>query len=187
MAKPKKGRRASSGRDPGGFVAIPWTVLDSNAYQSLSHPARSLLLEIARQYHGDDNGRMIATLAHLKPRGWTSNDTIQRAKQELLDAGLIFETVNYGNALAIAARAQDAHIAGLLEQCGERPRPGETAAAAADRLAQLSEDELVTLMVRNGRMTPVEAAQYRVGRAVLGDTPPRNREERRRAAKAARA
>ncbi|WP_175765094.1 hypothetical protein [Burkholderia ambifaria] len=93
MAKPKKGRRASSSRDPGGFVAIPWTVLDSDAYQGLSHPARSLLLEIARQYHGDDNGRMIATLAHLKPRGWTSNDTIQRAKQELLDAGLIFETV----------------------------------------------------------------------------------------------
>ncbi|MBN3788298.1 hypothetical protein [Burkholderia sp. Ac-20353] len=50
------------------------------------------MLEMARQYHGDDNGRLIATLAHLKPRGWTSNDTIQRAKQELLDAGLIYET-----------------------------------------------------------------------------------------------
>ncbi|MEM5435231.1 hypothetical protein [Paraburkholderia diazotrophica] len=36
---------------------------------------------------------MIATLAHLKPRGWTSNDTIQRAKQELLNTGFIFETV----------------------------------------------------------------------------------------------
>lgn len=72
---------------------MPWSVLDSPAYQSLSPPAKSLLMEIARQYHHDDNGRMIVTLAHLKPRGWTSNDTIQRAKRELLAAGLIFETV----------------------------------------------------------------------------------------------
>ncbi|WP_458037710.1 hypothetical protein [Paraburkholderia graminis] len=67
-------------------------MLDSDAYQNLSHPAARLLWELARQYRGDDNGRMIATLAYLKPRGWSSNDTIQRAKQELLDAGLIFET-----------------------------------------------------------------------------------------------
>lgn len=91
MAKSK--RHGASSRDAGGFVPIPWMVLDSPAYLQLSHPAKSLLLEIARQFHGDDNGRMIVTLAYLKPRGWTSYDTIQRAKQELLDAGLIFETV----------------------------------------------------------------------------------------------
>lgn len=90
MARAK--RRKGAARDPGGFVAVPWVVLDSEAYQGLSHPARSLLLELARQYHGDDNGRMVATLARLQPRGWTSNDTISRAKKELLDAGLIFET-----------------------------------------------------------------------------------------------
>jgi hypothetical protein len=91
MSKSK--RHGTSSRDAGGFVPIPWMVLDSAAYLQLSHPAKSLLLEIARQFHGDDNGRMIVTLAHLKPRGWTSYDTIQRAKQELLEAGLIFETV----------------------------------------------------------------------------------------------
>lgn len=90
MARGKRYR--SSSRDAGGFAAIPWAVLDSAAYQRLSHPARSLLMEIARQFHGDDNGRMIVTLAYLKPRGWTSNDVISRAKAELLDAGLIFET-----------------------------------------------------------------------------------------------
>ncbi|CAG2145451.1 hypothetical protein LMG19282_02751 [Cupriavidus campinensis] len=51
------------------------------------------MMEIARQYHGDDNGRMIVTLAHLKQRGWSSNDTINRAKLELLEARLIYETV----------------------------------------------------------------------------------------------
>lgn len=89
----KRRQHTKSSRDAGGFSAIPWSVLDSIAYRSLSHPSRSLLIEMARQYHGDDNGRLIATLAYLKPRGWTSYDTIQRAKQELLDAGLIYETV----------------------------------------------------------------------------------------------
>lgn len=93
MARSSRKRHGASSRDAGGFVPIPWLVLDSPAYQTLSHPAKALLVEIARQFHGDDNGRMIVTLAHLKPRGWTSYDTIQRAKQELLDAGLIHETV----------------------------------------------------------------------------------------------
>ncbi len=93
MSKPRKNRYGASSRDAGGFVPIPWRVLDSPAYQDLSHPAKALLIEIARQFHGNDNGRMIVTLAYLKPRGWSSNDTINRAKQELLEAGLIFETV----------------------------------------------------------------------------------------------
>jgi hypothetical protein len=90
MARSKRHKGAV--RDPGGFAAIPWAVLDSKAYLGLSHPARSLLLEFARQCHGDDNGRMVATLAHLQARGWNSKDVITRAKRELLDASLIFET-----------------------------------------------------------------------------------------------
>jgi len=93
MKRASRKRYNASSRDAGGFVPIPWLVLDSPAYQRLSHPARSLLLEIARQFHGDDNGRMLVTLAYLNPRGWTSNATITKAKQELLDAGLIYETV----------------------------------------------------------------------------------------------
>lgn len=88
----KSKRHSTSSRDAGGFAPIPWMVLDSPAYLGLSHPARSLLIEVARQFHGDDNGRMVVTLAYLKPRGWTSYDTIQRAKQELIEAGLIYET-----------------------------------------------------------------------------------------------
>lgn len=94
MSQAKRGKKRN--RDAGGFAAIPWAVLDSAAYQKLSHPAKALLMEIARQYRGDNNGRMIVTLAYLKRRGWTSNDTIQRAKRELLDAGLIYETVKGG-------------------------------------------------------------------------------------------
>ena len=55
--------------------------------------ARALLLEVALQYHRDDNGRMLLSRAHLLGRGWKSADMIQKAKGELLEAELIFETV----------------------------------------------------------------------------------------------
>jgi len=88
-----KGLRGYSGRDAGGFVALPWSVLDSPAYLALSHPARSLLLEVARQYVRDNNGRLLASRAYLAKRGWNSASVIDRAKRELLAAGFIQETV----------------------------------------------------------------------------------------------
>lgn len=74
-------------------MALPFSVLDSTAYLGLSHPAKALLLELARQYHRGDNGRMLLTDKYLGPRGWHSPAVIHRAKRELLEAELIFETV----------------------------------------------------------------------------------------------
>jgi hypothetical protein len=88
-----RGRKGDTGRDPGGFMALPWSVLDCPAYAALSHPARSLLVEIGRQHVRDNNGRLLASRAYLARRGWTSADVIQRAKTELLAAGFIHETV----------------------------------------------------------------------------------------------
>ena len=85
--------RGGSGRDGGGFVAIPWVVMDCPAYGLLSHPARTLLMEIARQYAGKNNGRLLASAAYLTKRGWHSNDVITRAKRELLKAKFIYQTV----------------------------------------------------------------------------------------------
>jgi hypothetical protein len=85
-------KKGDSGRDGGGFVALPWSVLDCPAYARLSHPARSLLMEFARQFVRDNNGRLLASSAYLAARGWNSNDVITRAKRELLEAGFIFET-----------------------------------------------------------------------------------------------
>lgn len=87
------GRKGSSGRDAGGFVALPWSVLDCPAYAGLSHPARALLLEVARQFVRDNNGRLLVSRAYLAKRGWKSADVIDRAKRELLEAGFIYETV----------------------------------------------------------------------------------------------
>jgi hypothetical protein len=86
-------KKVDSGRDAGGFVALPWTVLDCPAYVRLSHPAKSLLMEFARQFVKNNNGRLLATSSYLRKRGWNSPEVITRAKRELLKAGFIFETV----------------------------------------------------------------------------------------------
>ena len=88
-----KTHKGDSGRDSGPFVALPWTVLDCPAYARLSMHARALLLEVARQYHRDDNGRMLLSRAFMETRGWKSVDMLTKAKRELLDAGFIFQTV----------------------------------------------------------------------------------------------
>ena len=85
--------KRDSGRDAGGFSAIPWAVLDSPAYARLSHPAKALLMEFARQFVRDNNGRLLASRVYLATRGWKSADMITKAKRELLEAGFIFETV----------------------------------------------------------------------------------------------
>jgi len=88
-----KGRKGDAGRDSGGFVALPWAVLDCPAYARLSMHARALLLEVARQFHRDDNGRMLLSRAFMETRGWKSADMLTKAKRELLEGGFIFETV----------------------------------------------------------------------------------------------
>ena len=85
--------KGDSGRDSGGFIALPWSVMDCPAYSRLSHPAKALLLEVARQFVRDNNGRLLTSGVYLAKRGWKSADVITRAKRELLDAGFIFETV----------------------------------------------------------------------------------------------
>ena len=128
MANGRNGnRKGDSGRDSGGFVALPWTVLDCPAYALLSHPASALLMEFARQFVRDNNGRLLASAAYLAKRGWKSADVITRAKRELLAAGFIFETVkgqrpNKASWYAVTWRALD-KLPGYdcgAERCFER-------------------------------------------------------------------
>ena len=88
-----RGTKGDAGRDAGGFVALPWLVLDSPAYGRLSMHARALLLEVARQFVRDNNGRMLLSRAYMATRGWKSMDMLNKCKAELLAAGFIFQTV----------------------------------------------------------------------------------------------
>ncbi|MDA1332427.1 MAG: hypothetical protein O3A65_08120 [Proteobacteria bacterium] len=96
LDKARRGFKKGAGRDGGGFVAMPWSVLDCPAYRHLSHPARSLLMVFARQYVKNNNGQLLASSKYLSKRGWKSADVIQRAKRELIEGEFIYETVKGG-------------------------------------------------------------------------------------------
>ncbi|MBE0547035.1 MAG: hypothetical protein IH627_05105 [Rubrivivax sp.] len=79
-------------RDGRLFVAVPYIVIDSPGYRAAGHTARSLLLDIARQYTGHNNGKLVACARYLEPLGWKSNHTVLGALHQLLACGLLVET-----------------------------------------------------------------------------------------------
>jgi hypothetical protein len=58
-------------------------LLDCLAYARLSHPAKALLFEVARQFVRDNNGRMLLSRAHMAKRNWKSADTISKQFKRL--------------------------------------------------------------------------------------------------------
>lgn len=80
-------------RDAGGFIALPFSVIDAPAYQALSMHARALLIEIARQLRPGNNGMLLCSRAFMAARGWKSADMLTKAKAELLDSRLLYQTV----------------------------------------------------------------------------------------------
>jgi len=88
----RHGRDAKHKRDPGAFLAIPMSVLHSEAYKGLSAHSVRLLWDIACQYRGDNNGQLYAAWTLMRERGWRSEDTLAKAKRELLEHGFLYET-----------------------------------------------------------------------------------------------
>ena len=89
----QKKKMGNSIRVCGSFVALPWMVIDCPNYQKLSANARSLLIEVARQYASGNNGRLLFSRAYLSKRGWNSSDMIAKGKKELIAGNFIYETV----------------------------------------------------------------------------------------------
>lgn len=76
----------------GRFVGLPHWVMLHPAYRAASARARSLLFDVAMQYNGRNNGRLVACEKFLNPLGWKSKDGIHKGKTELLSLGLLVET-----------------------------------------------------------------------------------------------
>ena len=85
-------KHSKNKRDGDRHIAFPHVVIDSPSYRGLGYAARALLLDMARQYTGSNNGRLVACNKYLKPLGWKSHDTVTRALGELKDANLLIET-----------------------------------------------------------------------------------------------
>ena len=83
-------RRRNMGRQTTQpFLSLPHNVLDHESFRTLSPRATKLLIDIAAQYRGCNNGDLCAPLSVMRKRGWKSNDQLFKARKELLDRGLV--------------------------------------------------------------------------------------------------
>lgn len=67
-----------------GFLHIPDVLADEEDFISLTGSALRLLIDIARQYNGMNNGDLCASMSLMRKRGWSSNNLLDRAKKELI-------------------------------------------------------------------------------------------------------
>jgi len=93
------------------FLALPYVVVNSPKYCSLSPIAVKLLIDLYSQYNGNNNGDLAYAFSLMKPRGWKSKATLQKAKNELLAAGFIEQTRqggrNWCSLFSVTWRATD--------------------------------------------------------------------------------
>lgn len=85
--------KAKNRRESGSFIAVPHTVLNHPNYFRLGSNALRLLWDIAAQVRyakgrgSTNNGDLSAAWTVMKPRGWKSKDTLEKARAELCHYG----------------------------------------------------------------------------------------------------
>lgn len=91
MAKDRRAR-IKGRRNTATFLHIPHDVLNSPAYTTLKPSAVKLLIDIAGQFNGYNNGDLCAALSVLRSKGWTSSGGLNKQLKALLESGLIQQT-----------------------------------------------------------------------------------------------
>jgi hypothetical protein len=90
MTSRNETRRRLTGRQTiHSFVRFPHELLNHQNFSTLSTRATKLLIDIASQYNGRNNGDLCAPLSKMRNRGWNSSDQLFKAKKELEGKGLI--------------------------------------------------------------------------------------------------
>lgn len=91
MAKDRRARiTGRKGNAP--FLNIPHDVLSSESYRELDGWTVKLLVDIAGQFKGNNNGDLTAAWSLMQARGWKSKGTLHKALKALLAAGMIEQT-----------------------------------------------------------------------------------------------
>lgn len=81
--------RTGRSRQKGQFVMLPHYLIDCAAWRSLSFPAISAFIQLARLYNGSNNGRLALAASTLAERLGCSKSTAARALNELEEKGFI--------------------------------------------------------------------------------------------------
>ncbi len=95
MREPKWNKRAKlTGKGASAsFISMPHFVLNSAEFAELTGNELRMLMELARQYRGSNNGDMEASRERLmKERGWKSHQTIDAQLAKLERKGWIVKT-----------------------------------------------------------------------------------------------
>jgi len=71
------------------FLAIPIQVLESENYSKLSAWSVKLIVDVAKQYNGKNNGDLHAAWSIMQDHGWNSPSTLNNAVNEAVDLGFI--------------------------------------------------------------------------------------------------
>jgi len=90
MTSRSEKRRRNQGRQTSQpFIRLPVDLLQHDSFSTLTPRATKLLVDIAAQYNGRNNGDLCAPLSLMKKRAWNSSDQLFKARKELVDRGLI--------------------------------------------------------------------------------------------------
>ncbi len=167
MAQNKRWKESKNKRDGGAFLAVPMSVLNSKSYLLSGPHARMLLFDLFSQYRGDNNGDLCAAWRVMKPRGWRSEETLGKAKRELLDLRLIVETRK-------GARPNKASLYAVtwcdLDDCRGKL---DISPAAFPRGSYLLRDALPLVQGKNVSLnTPAVAVRAAIAPLAVVSTPP---------------
>ncbi|WP_247258078.1 helix-turn-helix domain-containing protein [Pseudomonas moorei] len=76
----------------GRVLALPYRLLISDAFDNLSPKAVTVLIKLARNYNGRNNGDLSCTASMMAKGKSMDAKTLASALSELIDAGLIVRT-----------------------------------------------------------------------------------------------
>lgn len=101
-----KGRKTS-----GSFLSLPHKLIESNEFNNLKPSTIKLIINLAAQFRGKNNGDLTTAWAVMEKYGWRSKDTLYRAIREAEGTGFILRTrqggLNKCNLFAITWQSID--------------------------------------------------------------------------------
>ena len=85
------------------FVGLPKHMVESEEFVALCPRSKVLLLDVALQYNGFNNGALVASWAHMRDvRGWRSKAALSKSRKELVDTGFLLITDYQGKYTKLA-------------------------------------------------------------------------------------
>jgi hypothetical protein len=84
--------KAKGRNEKGRFVALPHHCLNHENYIRMNDKAKVLVVNVALQYNGGNNGDLCIAFSMMKKQGWRSKQTLYLAINELLHYGWLVRT-----------------------------------------------------------------------------------------------